>query len=104
MIWASLVLSVLGLAGLSASFDYGRSFYPSQEHPYFTSGRLILGALVPFLILYVEGLAFLLRPLSRKVLPIVAVAVVCLMVTVSEVELTWPIAGNAYNWFHIGNH
>jgi len=32
------------------------AFYPSGAHPYFTSGRLMLGALIPFSLLYLYGL------------------------------------------------
>ncbi len=107
MSWAVFVLSVLGLVGLSASFDYGACFYPSREFPYLASGRLIGAAVVPFLILYLEGAAFLFAPLKRVVGPRTATAVtiafaaaVCVISTVTEIGLTRPILANAYNWFH----
>jgi hypothetical protein len=71
MVWASVTLSVICLVALSISFEYGTSFFPSNAHPYFTSGRLIAGALIPFLVLYVEGLTFLGQRLSRVRAPLV---------------------------------
>ncbi len=53
---ASFAASVAFLAITSMAFDFGACFYPSRAHPFFTSGRLITGALIPFVILYVHGL------------------------------------------------
>jgi hypothetical protein len=101
-VWASVILSVLCLVVLSVSFEYGHSTsYPSPQFPYFTSGRLIAGALVPFLILYVDGLASLLSPLSRVAAPLLFVLLLSVAMTVSEVALTTPVFANAYNWFHL---
>ena len=38
-------------------FDFGNCINPSRAHPYFTSGRLLTGALIPFAIVYVYGVA-----------------------------------------------
>jgi hypothetical protein len=96
-----VLLSVLCLAVLSVSFEYGRSFYPSAEHPYFTSGRLVTGALGPFFVLYLDGLAFVMRPVARTVDPLVVVALVSLVMTVSDGALTAPIFASPDNWFHL---
>ncbi len=101
VVWASVVLSVLWLVALSVSFEYGDSHYPSREHPYFTSGRLIAGALVPFLVLYVDGLAFVLSPLSRVAGPLVFALLTSLAMTLSEVASTAHIFANPSNWFHL---
>jgi 4-amino-4-deoxy-L-arabinose transferase-like glycosyltransferase len=100
-VWASVILSVLCLAFLSVWFEYGPSFFPSQKEPYFTSGRLIAGALVPFMILYVDGIAFLLRRFFPIAGSLVCVALISLMMTVSELVLSWHIFTNPYNWFHL---
>lgn len=100
-VWSSVILSVLSLVWLSASFDYGRSIYPSKEAPYFTSGRLIAGALVPFLVLYVNGIAFLLRPLSRVVAPLLFIVLAIVVITKSEFVLSTTVFGSPYNWFHM---
>jgi hypothetical protein len=101
IVWASVTVSALSLAGLSVAFDYGSSHYPSRDYPYSTSGRLIAGALVPFLIRYLEGFAFILRPLSRVVAPFIFVAWTSVMMTVSEVALTRHVLANPFNWFHL---
>jgi len=101
-VWASVTLSVLCLAGLSVAFEYGpTSHYPSRDYPYFVSGRLIAGALVPFLILYVDGLAFLVRRLSRVGAPLVFVTSASVMMIASEVALTRHVFANPFNWFHL---
>jgi hypothetical protein len=99
--WASVLMSVLLLAVLSLAFDFGDSFYPSTDHPFFTSGRLISGALVPFLVLYVEGAAYLLRPWSRVAGPLAFIALTAGGAMVSEVLLTRPVFANPLNWFHL---
>lgn len=101
MVWTSVVLSICSLAVLSIAFDFGNSSYPSVKHPYFTSGRLIIGMVVPFLILYVEGLAFLLKWLTGTIGPLVFVGLTCVIMTISEIALTWPVFPNEFNWFHL---
>lgn len=100
-LWASVLLSVLSLGILSMAFDFGKSFYPATDHPFFTSGRLISGALIPFLILYVEGAAYLFRPWSRVAGPLAFVAATAAGVTVTEALLTRPLFANPLNWFHL---
>jgi hypothetical protein len=101
VVWASVVLSVLALALLSTCFDYGRSPYPSTAHPYFTSGRLIAGALVPFAVLYVEGIAVVVSAFSREAAVLICVAAAAALMTASEVMLTAPVFASPYNWFHL---
>jgi hypothetical protein len=50
--------AVAFLALLSIQFDFGSCVNPSRAHPYFTSGRLLSGAVIPFALLYVYGIAF----------------------------------------------
>ena len=101
VVWASVTLSVLALALLSTAFDFGRSPYPSRAHPYFTSGRLIAGALVPFCVLYVEGVAVVLSAFARDVAVLIWLALTVLLMTVSEVIVTAPVFASPYNWFHL---
>jgi len=91
--------SVAFLALTSMAFDYGDCFYPSQAHPFFTSGRLITGALIPFFILYVHGLDRLLAPLKSDWPGLLVVAGMIFFITVSEFELNSPAFSSAYNWF-----
>jgi hypothetical protein len=100
-VWSSVILSVLSLAVLSLSFTYEKSWNPSQAHPYFSLGRLIGGALVPFFVLYVEGLAVLMRRIAPVTGPLVFVSLAALAMTISEVAVTWHIFASPYNWFHL---
>ena len=43
------------LAFLSIRFDFGDCPNPSQEHPYLIAGRLVLVAVVPFLVFFFMG-------------------------------------------------
>jgi hypothetical protein len=101
VVWASVLLSVLTLGLLSTFFDYGNSPYPSRAYPYLTSGRLIAGALVPFAVLYVEGIAVVLSAFARDVAVLVWVGLTVLVVTASDVILTTPVFASRYNWFHL---
>ncbi|MGA3283650.1 MAG: DUF2142 domain-containing protein [Verrucomicrobiota bacterium] len=93
------VVAFLGF--VSIIYDFHDCFYPSRAHPYFTSGRLMLGALVPFLLLVVYGLdrAF---SSTKKLWPRwLALAGFILFVLVSEITTDWPVFFSKYNWFHM---
>jgi hypothetical protein len=49
----SFLSLVAFLALLSIAFNFGECVYFSRAHPYFTSGRLISAAAIPFFLLYV---------------------------------------------------
>jgi hypothetical protein len=85
---------------LSVIYDFHDCFYPSREHPYFTSGRLMLGALVPVLFLVAFGLERALCRLGDPFKFIVLAALLGLMLG-AEITTDWPIFPNAYNWFHL---
>ncbi len=98
-----VVLSVLLMAWLSISFDFGTCPYPSREHPYFVSGRLILGALVPFLALYVQGLVAN-PPDPAWVHPIVPLLVIALFMFLSDLADTAPAFASPYNLLHMAGY
>src|SRR2546430_5235261 len=56
----SVTLLVLFIIVLSIGFDFGPCVYPSNEHPYFTSGRLLCAAAVPFFLPYSSPLGWVL--------------------------------------------
>jgi hypothetical protein len=87
------------LALLSIRFDFGECIYPSRAHPYFTSGRLMSGALIPFALLYVYGIGYLLRRVGR-VASIVVVAGIMTFATVSEIFINRAVFASEHNWFH----
>lgn len=94
------VASLAFFGWLSIIYDFHDCFYPSRAHPYFTSGRLLLGALIPFLLLFVFGLD---RALNRFGHPakFFVLAGMILFMLVSEILIDWPIFPNVYNWFHM---
>ena len=100
-VWCAVVASVATLAWLSVSFDYGDSFYPSRELPFFVSGRLVSGALIPYLVLYLNGARAIFAPFSRSAATLAFAATVAAVATASELALTWPIFGHPGNWFHL---
>jgi len=87
------------LALLSIQFDFGSCVNPSQAHPYFTSGRLLSGALIPFALFYVYGIAFLLRRI-KSALPLIILGVIVLFATASEIVINRVVFASEHNWFH----
>ena len=85
---------------LSIIYDFQDCFYPSRAHPYFTSGRLLLGALIPFLLLFVFGLDRALARFSNQAKFFTLAGIIVFML-VSEITIDWPIFANPYNWFHL---
>ena len=97
---ACLAASLAFFALLSVKYDFQDCFYPSREHPFFTSGRLLLGALVPFLILFAAGLDRALGRFSGTAKFTVLAALLIFMLA-SEITIDWKIFPNEYNWFHL---
>ncbi len=89
------------LALLSVIFDFGNGHNPSNARPYFTAGRMILGALIPFMLLYLYGLERILGRFKVKWVRPVALAVTILFMLATEVMVDWPVFSNEYNWFHM---
>jgi hypothetical protein len=96
-----LVISVLFLAVLSMLYDFGNCFYPSRELPFFVSGRLISGALLPFLLLYLDGLERIFSRFSNRMIPLVVVLLIAIIITYSEVSITSQVLSSPFNWFHM---
>jgi hypothetical protein len=97
---ALLVAAFFGvLVALSLRFDFGGCPYPSRAFPFFTSGRLIAGALVPFLALFAYGLEALLG--RWPVLFAGAVAVTLAMMVVAQLAFVQPTVASPYNWLHL---
>jgi hypothetical protein len=98
---ACFIAAVAFLGFLSIIYDFNDDFNPSREHPYFSLGRLMLGALVPFLLLLVYGLD---RATSRikndRIQPLLLTGIILLMLA-SEIATDWPVFSSQYNWFHM---
>ena len=103
-LWLSFWLCIAGtafLAFLSIIYDFGLCMYPSRGYPYMTAGRLILGALIPFLLLYLYGMDYVLRGPKNKWLWPVALSGTILFMLISEIITDWPVFFSQYNWYHL---
>lgn len=98
--FACFAASVVFLGFLSLTYDFHDCFYPSREHPYFSSGRLLLGALIPFLLLFVYGLDRALGNFGSTTKFSVLAGFILFML-VSENTIDWPVFQNSWNWFHM---
>jgi hypothetical protein len=103
----ALLISVLCFAAglgffalMSVAYDFHDCPYPSRHYPYFTSGRLLLGALIPFLLLIVYGLDRLLMRFGNTAKFLALAAIMCAMLAV-EIMTDWPVFSSPYNWFHL---
>jgi hypothetical protein len=96
-----LVVSVLFLAFMSMRYDFGTCVYPSVDKPYFTSGRLIAGVILPFLFLYIDGLHRILSKLRCASALLFVVGIIVAVITVSEIVLSWSVFACPNNWFHL---
>jgi hypothetical protein len=103
-LWLGLGCFVAAVAfpGLiSIMYDFHICLAPSRDFPFFTAGRTILGVLIPFLMLYLYGLDFLLQSVRNYwVRPIILVGMILFMF-VSEIASDWPVFSSQYNWFHM---
>ena len=88
------------LALLSIQFDFGNCINPSREHPYFTSGRLLGGALIPFAVVYVYAVSWIFRRISTA-LPLIVLGLIVVFVTASEILVNRVVFLSEHNWFHL---
>jgi uncharacterized membrane protein len=91
--------SLAYLAMVSVAFDFGESFYPSRDHPFFTSGRYLSCVLVPYALLYVAGLETLLARVRADTVRFAALGGILLFATVSEVAVNRVAFASDYNAF-----
>jgi Predicted membrane protein (DUF2142) len=94
------VAAVGFFALLSVQFDFGNCINPSREHPYFASGRLMNGALVPFALFYVYGLARLCRSFRAERFSVLILTAIIMLITASEIIVNRGAFMSEHNWFH----
>jgi len=88
------------LALLSIQFDFGNCINPSRKHPYFTSGRLLSGALIPFAVVFVYAVSWIFRRISTA-LPLLVLGLIVMFVTASEILVNRVVFLSEHNWFHL---
>jgi tetratricopeptide (TPR) repeat protein len=91
---------VAQLIGLSLRWDFGTGVYPSRGYPYLSSGRLISGAIVPFLALYAWSLEVVFG--RTRWLPPAIVALSVALMAAPQASLLVKAGGSRYNFFHLG--
>jgi len=100
-------IAFLGL--LSIQFDFGSCVNPSRLHPYFTSGRLLSGAIIPFALSYVYGISCLCRLATSRfrqtrwigtAVPLVVLGAIVGFAQTSEILISHPVFASEHNWFH----
>jgi hypothetical protein len=89
------------LAWLSVAYNFGICPDPSREHPFFAEGRLILGAMVPGLLLYLYGLNYLFQDVKSSWAKPVVLGVIVVFMLVSEIATDWTVFSSQYNWYHL---
>jgi hypothetical protein len=97
LVWLAGIF-FLGL--LSIQFDFGESTGPTRIHPYFTAGRLLSGALIPFAVMYMSGISFLLHRAKHAVLPLSIIVGIVALTAVSEIAVNHDVFASEHNWFH----
>lgn len=96
----SLASLALFQAVSSMAFDFGSCEYPSRVEPFFNSGRLMMPALIPFILLYARGLDSLLKSVRQWWAKPASLIAILLIITVSETTLNSPAFSSLYNFFH----
>ncbi len=93
--------SVLFMGALSTLYDYGECFYPSRAHPYLTSGRLISGTMIPFAVLYLVGLDYLMEKVGLRGKRWWALGIIMAAILISESVISVPAFQSLYNLYHM---
>lgn len=97
---ACFVVMLAFFALLSVIYDFHDCPNPSREFPYFHAGRMMLGALIPFLLLFARGLDRMLGRIGNTAkFATLASLVTCMLIV--EIATDRMVFFNAYNWFHL---
>jgi hypothetical protein len=95
--------SVLFLAVISLCVDFHDCEYPSRVYPYFTSGRIICGVLLPFVLIYANGLRLVTNWLSRWIPPIAVLSSLIFVITAFEIRVRSVAFSSPYNFFALSS-
>ena len=98
---ASFIVLLLVLVVLSVAFDFGHCVYPSREHPYFTSGRLLSAGAAPFFLVYAYALDRVLLWFPPGWPRWILLTGIVLFLAVSQWVLNWQAFSSQYNFFHL---
>ena len=96
-----VLTSVLFLAAISLPFDFHQCYYPSRAYPYFVSGRIISGTILPFAVVYLRGLEYLWKPVRKYVHPIFPVLGICVFIFCVEISIRATVFHSHFNFFSL---
>jgi Predicted membrane protein (DUF2142) len=96
----SFLSVVIFLVFLSISFDFGNCPYPSREHPYFTSGRLLNATAVPFFLLFAYVIDRVGNWTKQYWTRWLILGAAGLFLIVSQLQVNAPAFSSRYNFFH----
>jgi hypothetical protein len=94
-----VLASVLFLAAISLPFDFHQCYYPSRAYPYFVSGRIISGSILPFALIYLVGFEYLWAPIRKYVHPIFPLLSICIFILVAEIATRATVFHSHFNFF-----
>jgi len=98
------VFSFASLVGflvlLSIRFDFGECPYPSRDHPYFTSGRLLNAAAVPFFLLFAYAIDQIANWLKQTWVRWALLVAIALLTLSWQLSINAPALSSRYNLFH----
>jgi Predicted membrane protein (DUF2142) len=97
---ASITAAVAFSGFLSIIYDFHDYPGPSREHPYFSFGRHLLGALIPFMLLFIFGINLAFDRFGN-IAKFSALAVFISFMLAVEIATDWPVFSNPYNWYHL---
>jgi hypothetical protein len=96
-----VVSSVLFLAFISLIFDFHEGVYPSRAYPYFVSGRIVIGTLLPFVLMYARGLELVTDRLRKWVSPVTVLAILMLFITACELWAQRAAFSSHFGFFQL---
>lgn len=98
---AVFLCQVAFLATISMIYDFGSCPYPSRNHPYFTSGRLMTAAMVPWAIMIVATIEFAFSRAKTALPALAAIGCIVLVISASEIAANRPVLDSDFNFFSI---
>jgi hypothetical protein len=101
LFFACIVGYAAVLACLSVRFDFSHYLWQPSSNSYFTSGRLIAGASVPFLCLYAQGIQALCALVNRRISPLVIIGIMGVFILIAEIAIKAVVFNSAYNFYHL---
>jgi hypothetical protein len=103
ILWFAL-LSFASLVGflffLSIRFDFGECPYPSRAHPYFTSGRLLNAAAVPFFVLVTYAIERVADWTKQRSIQWILLGAIVVLALGWQLSINAPVFSSRYNFFH----